>query len=60
MPLRDKLDLSEDFISNNIKAALTAHEYSAWASTVPIEIFLNYILPYSRYMLLSFSLSPFS
>ena len=48
MPLRDKLDLSEDFISNNIVQALSARGQTEWAKEVPDDIFLDNVLPYSR------------
>ena len=47
MPNRDTW-LSEAFISNNIQAALSARNSSEWAATVPVDTFLDYVLPYSR------------
>lgn len=48
MPLRDRFQLSEDFIANNIHAALSARNDSRWGPTIPHTIFHNYILPYAR------------
>ena len=48
MPLRDNLDLSEDFIYNNIRQALQTRERREWAKEIPEDIFLDYVLPYSR------------
>ena len=48
MPLSDTLDLSEDFISNNIQAALRVHSDSKFSHDIPDDIFLDYILPYCR------------
>ena len=48
MPLRDRLGLSEDFISNNIRQALRTQSERVWAEQIPAEIFLDYVLPYSR------------
>lgn len=48
MPLRDKLDLSEDFISNNIRQALGTRDHMHWAKDIPNDVFLDYVLPYSR------------
>ena len=48
MPLRDTFLLSEDFIYNNINAALWAHNSSRWGNSIPDDIFLDYVLPYSR------------
>lgn len=48
MPLRDKLDLSEDFISNNIRQALGTRDHMHWAKDIPDDAFLDYVLPYSR------------
>lgn len=50
MPLRDTVELSEDFIANNIAAALLARNGSGWAASVPDGIFLDYVLPYARYV----------
>ena len=48
MPLRDQEDLSEDFLSNNIQAALSSQLGHSWSKDVPDEIFLDYVLPYAR------------
>ena len=48
MPLRDKLDLSEDFIFNNIRQALQTQDQRDWSRAIPEDIFLDYVLPYSR------------
>lgn len=47
MPLQDTLNLSEDFIARNIDSALTARAVSS-LEDVPDDIFLDYVLPYSR------------
>ena len=48
MPLSDTLALSEDFISNNIQAALRVHSDSKFSHDISDDIFLDYILPYCR------------
>jgi hypothetical protein len=48
MPLRDTMELSEEFLANNIVAALLARNGSAWTASVPTEIFMDYVLPYAR------------
>ena len=49
MSLRDNLTLQDDFLSKNIDSALTARATSKWES-IPDNIFLNYVLPYSRWV----------
>jgi hypothetical protein len=48
MPERDLKSLSPDFILTNTALAYEARAAHAWAATVPHDIFLNDVLPYSN------------
>lgn len=48
MPDRDRTDLSDRFLSSNTKAALATREDFPWGSAIPDDVFLDYVLPYSR------------
>jgi hypothetical protein len=46
MPERDRGKLSEARLRSHIRLALTARTASAWAAAVPLELWLNDVLPY--------------
>lgn len=48
MPDRDHTDLSDHFLSSNTEAALATRGDFPWGSAIPDDIFLDYVLPYSR------------
>ena len=45
MPLPDKLDYTEDFYKENVRAALRAREEMPWGSSVPDREFLHFVVP---------------
>jgi Transglutaminase-like superfamily len=47
MPERDKQKLSADYLLRNTALAFEAKQKAPWGSTIPDDIFLNYVLPYS-------------
>lgn len=46
MPARDKGQLSEKQLRRHIRLALAARGASSWAAAVPVDLFLNDVLPY--------------
>ncbi len=48
MPDRDLKSLTADFLQNNVALAFEAREKMPWAAAVPMEIFLDAVLPYSN------------
>ncbi len=48
MPERDLTSLKADFLLKNVDLAYEARQRSAWAATVPVEVFLNDVLPYAN------------
>ncbi len=47
MPSPDLQTLSNRFLLDHLAAAYAAREENAWAKSVPVEIFLNDVLPYA-------------
>jgi len=47
MPERDKQSLSADYLLRNTALAFEAKQKAPWGPTIPDDIFLNYVLPYS-------------
>jgi hypothetical protein len=47
MPERDKQKLSSDYLLRNTALAFEAKQKAPWGATIPEDIFLNYVLPYS-------------
>ena len=47
MPSADLKSLSADFLVKNIEVAIQARQASEWAKRVPLEVFLNDVLPYA-------------
>ncbi|MFN8239493.1 MAG: transglutaminase domain-containing protein [Bacteroidales bacterium] len=45
MPLNDLADYNGDFFLANARSALDSRNESKWAETIPIDIFLHYVLP---------------
>ncbi|MBK1876069.1 transglutaminase domain-containing protein [Pelagicoccus mobilis] len=48
MPDADLVNLSGDYLLENIELALSARESSPWGQRVPWLLFLNYVLPYAN------------
>ena len=46
MPLSDIADYDGKLILQFVKGALKAREAFSWAKSVPVEVFLNYVLGY--------------
>lgn len=46
MPQRDRSKLSEARLRSHIRLALAARASSAWAAAVPVDLWLNDVLPY--------------
>lgn len=47
MPPRDAISMLPIFVNNTATLALKARQASLWASEIPFDIFLNYVLPYA-------------
>ena len=47
MPERDRRDLDDAFLGRRAAAALAGRAASPWASEVPDDVFLEYVLPYA-------------
>jgi hypothetical protein len=47
MPERDRQKLSANYLLRNTSLAVEAKQKAPWGATIPDDIFLNYVLPYS-------------
>ncbi|QDT09646.1 transglutaminase domain-containing protein [Planctomycetes bacterium K23_9] len=47
MPVQDLQSLSADFLLENTRLAYLSRQTDAWARDVPLELFLNDVLPYA-------------
>ena len=47
MPAHDRGKVSEAYLRENLDLALAVRNYNDWARTIPEDIFLNDVLPYS-------------